>query len=135
LDKIRIEITKNKALQTLTKPQPDLLHAARQVFLKDGEKCYFVRLGDVSLIESVGNYVRLHFGAQNALLHRSLNQLEARLDSSVFFRANRQEIVNIEEIIKVEPFFNGTLRFTLRNGRLIEVSTRQAVVFRERMSL
>jgi len=32
-----------------------------QVFIKDGEKCWFVKLGKVRLFESMGNYVRLHF--------------------------------------------------------------------------
>jgi two-component system, LytTR family, response regulator len=134
LDKIRQEMAKDTALAP-TAPAADRLGAERQVFLKDGEKCHFVRLGDVSLIESVGNYVRLHFGEQHALLHRSLQHLENRLDPMLFFRANRQAMFNLHFIQKVEPFFNGTFRVTLNSGRQVELSTRQAVVFRERMGL
>jgi two-component system, LytTR family, response regulator len=94
-----------------------------------------VRLGEVWLIESVGNYARLHFGAQHALLHRSLQHLENRLDPMLFFRANRQEMVNVQFIQKVEPLFKGNLRITLKSGRDVEASTRQAAIFRERMSL
>jgi two-component system, LytTR family, response regulator len=134
LDKIRQEMGKDTALLA-AQAAPDRLGAERQVFLKDGEKCYFVRLGEVWLIESVGNYARLHFGAQHALLHRSLQHLENRLDPMLFFRANRQEMVNVQFIQKVEPLFKGNLRITLKSGRDVEASTRQAAIFRERMSL
>ncbi len=132
LEKIRAEIKRN---ERPTPTSDKIVEADRQVFLKDGEKCYFVRMGDVWLIESVGNYARLYFEDQRAMLHRSLNQLEEKLDPTVFFRANRQELINMEFIQKIDPFFNGALRITLKSGRLVEVSVRQAVVFRERMGL
>lgn len=134
LQKIRQEMAKTAA-PAAALVAPDRLGADRQVFLKDGEKCYFVALRQVWLLESLGNYSRLHFGTDSALLHRSLQQLEARLDPQVFFRANRQEMVNLNYVSGVEPLFNGALRLTLQGGRKVEVSTRQAVVFREKMSL
>lgn len=105
------------------------------VFIKDGEKCYFVRLSDVFLFESEDNYVRVHFGSKKPLHRKSLNVLHEKLPAELFFRANRQQIINLAYITDIEPFFNGTLRVTLRGGTRVEISVRRAGEFKERLSL
>ena len=112
-----------------------LLAESDQVFVKDGEKCWFVKLSEIRLFESVGNYARVFFGTNKPLILKSLNSLEERLDTRIFFRANRKHIVNLRMIEKVEPFFNGGLLLEIRGGEKIEVSRRQAVRFKEMMSL
>ena len=111
------------------------LSESDQVFVKDGEKCWFVKLAEIRLFESVGNYARVFFGANKPLILKSLNSLEERLDPRTFFRANRKHIVNLRMIERVEPFFNGGLLLEIRGGEKIEVSRRQAVRFKEMMSL
>jgi two-component system LytT family response regulator len=106
-----------------------------QVFVKDGERCWFVKLSDIRLFESVGNYAKVFFGPNKPLILKSLNALEERLDDRVFFRANRKHIVNMRMIEKVEPYFNGGLLLEIKGGEKIEVSRRQAVKFKEMMSL
>jgi len=107
-----------------------------QVFIKDGEKCWFVKLGKVRLFESMGNYVRLHFDDQKPLVLKSLNALEDRLDPLVFFRANRKHIINLQWIEKIEPWFSGGLLVTLRSsGEKIEISRRQAIRFKDMLGL
>jgi two-component system LytT family response regulator len=106
-----------------------------QVFVKDGERCWFVKLGEVRLFESVGNYAKVFFGPNKPLILKSLNALEERLDEKVFFRANRKHIVNLRMIDKIETYFNGGLLLELKGGEKIEVSRRQTVKFKEMMSL
>jgi len=89
----------------------------------------------VRLFESVGNYAKVFFGTNKPLILKSLNSLEERLDEKVFFRANRKHIVNMRMIEKIEPYFNGGLLIDLAGGEKIEVSRRQAVKFKEMMSL
>lgn len=111
------------------------LKESDQVFVKDGERCWFVRLSDVRLFESVGNYAKIYFANNKPLILKSLNALEERLDDKVFFRANRKHIINLRMIEKIEPYFNGGLLLNLNGGEKIEVSRRQAVKFKEMMSL
>ncbi len=106
-----------------------------QVFVKDGERCWFVKLSDVRLFESVGNYAKVYFGTNKPLILKSLNALEERLDEKIFFRANRKHIINDRKIEKIESYFNGGLLVDLAGGEKIEVSRRQAVKFKEMMSL
>jgi two-component system, LytTR family, response regulator len=112
-----------------------LLHEQDQVFVKDGERCWFVKLSDIRLFESVGNYAKVYFSTNKPLILKSLNALEERLDPKVFFRANRKHIVNLRLIEKIEPYFNGGLLLELKGGEKIEVSRRQTVKFKEMMSL
>lgn len=112
-----------------------LLKEDDQVFVKDGERCWFVKLSEVRLFESVGNYAKVFFGPNKPLILKSLNSLEERLDDKVFFRANRKHIVNLRMIDKIEPYFNGGLLLELKGGEKIEVSRRQTVKFKEMMSL
>lgn len=112
-----------------------LLGENDQVFVKDGERCWFVKLSDIRLFESVGNYAKVFFGPNKPLILKSLNALEERLDEKYFFRANRKHIVNLRMIDKIEPYFNGGLLLELKGGEKIEVSRRQTVKFKEMMSL
>lgn len=111
-----------------------LLTEHDQVFVKDGERCWFVKLSEIRLFESVGNYARVFFGTNRPMILKSLNALEDRLDPKVFFRTNRKHIVNLRMIEKVEPYFNGGLLLELRGGDKIEVSRRQTLRFKEMMS-
>jgi two-component system LytT family response regulator len=106
-----------------------------RVFVKDGEKCWFVTLKDVRLFESEGNYVRVYFNQHKPLILKSLNNLEERLSQKQFFRASRKHILNLKWIEKIEPWFNGGLMAELKGGEKIEISRRQSTRFKDLMSL
>ena len=102
------------------------LENQNQIFIRDGEKCWLVKISDISLLESVGNYTKLHFNDQRAMLQRSLNYLEEVLDSEKYFRVNRQQIINLDHIKNVDAWFSGKLRLVLHNNEIIEVSRRKS---------
>ena len=106
-----------------------------QVFVKDGDRCWFVRLSNVRLFESDGNYIKDYFDNFKPMIHKSLNALDERLDEKSFFRASRKHIINLGWVEAIEPWFNGGLVVTLKGGDRIEVSRRQAARFKEMMSL
>jgi len=135
INKLQDELQKEKAgLSTATYNRGPLTEQD-QVFVKDGERCWFVKLGEIRLFESVGNYAKVYFSTQKPLILKSLNALEERLDDRMFFRANRKHIINLRWIEKIEPYFNGGLLVDLKGGERIEVSRRQTVKFKEMMSL
>ena len=106
-----------------------------KVFIKDGEKCWFIELRKIRMLESDGNYVKVYFDSSRPLLLRSLNSFEERLDARFFFRANRKFIINLQWISSIENWFNGGLRVELMEGEKVEISRRQAIRFKEIMSL
>lgn len=134
IQKVKDKISLRDAQQT-ENISKEALSSSDQIFIKDGEKCWFVQLTDVRLFESEGNYVRVYFNNYKPLILRSLNQLEERLNERQFFRTSRKHIVNLSWIEGIEPWFNGGLRCTLKDGKEIEVSRRQAARFKELKSL
>jgi len=111
------------------------LAAEDKVFVREGDRCWFVEVKTIRLLESEGNYTRVHFADAQPQLFRSLNAMEERLDSKYFFRANRRQIINLAWIEKIEPWFSGGLLVHLKGGAKVELSRRQAQDFRENMSL
>lgn len=111
------------------------LGVSDQVFVKDGERCWFVRLSEIRLFESEGNYIKVYFEGNKPMIHKSLNALDEKLDNRMFFRASRKHIVNLSWVDSIEPWFNGGLMVKLKGGEKVEVSRRQAARFKDRMSL
>ncbi|WP_229207292.1 LytTR family DNA-binding domain-containing protein [Duganella sp. Root336D2] len=104
--------------------------APRKLFIRDGERCWFVRLEDIRLFESEGNYTRLYFNGSAPLLARSLLQVEQRLDPQQFFRASRRHIVNLAAVQGVENGEGGALSLRIA-GMTVEVSRRRVAALKQ----
>src|SRR4029077_5506497 len=115
--------------------RPAKLAAGGKVFVREGGRCWFVEVKSIRLLESEGNYTRVHFDTAQPQLFRSLNAMEERLDPKYFFRANRRQIINLAWIDQIEPWVRGGLLVQLKGGAKVELSRRQAQEFREKMSL
>jgi two-component system LytT family response regulator len=107
----------------------------QQLFIHDGPRCWFLPMREVSLFVAEGNYVRLHWGNERPVLGRSLAAVEEKLDAKTFFRANWQQIVNLDFVQNVQLGSGGRLLTTLRDGSDVEISRRQARLFRARMTV
>lgn len=109
--------------------------ALDQVFVRDQDRCWIVRVSDIFLFESEGNYTRVCFRAERPLVRRTLNALEQRLDPGTFFRASRAQMFNLKWIESVDETVSGGLVVTLRGGRTVELSRRRSDRLREILSL
>jgi two-component system LytT family response regulator len=116
-------------------PAPRGRAALEQVFVRDNERCWIVRLPEIFLLESEGNYTRVCFRGERPLIRRSLNALEERLDPDTFFRANRSQIINLKWIDTVDLAPSGGLVVTLKGGRTVELSRRRSERLRDILSL
>ena len=112
----------------------NLLELDKQIFIKDGEKCWLVKVENISLFETVGNYTRVYFDGNRPLIYKSLTQIEEKLPNKVFFRANRQQLLNINHVEKVVSWFNGKLKIEMQSGEEVEISRRQSYLFKEQLS-
>lgn len=130
VQKAKRQIDELKSERLRSKLQPE-----ERVFIRDGDRCWFVKLEEIRMIESAGNYAKIFFDKYQPLIHRTLNSLDERLSEQLFFRANRQQIINLNFIEKIEPFFNSGFLIYMKDGSKVEVSRRQAVKFKEMMSL
>jgi two-component system, LytTR family, response regulator len=111
------------------------LRSSDQVFVRDGERCWFIPVSKIRLLESEGNYTRVRFENQSPLIYRSLSTLEQRLPAEDFFRINRQQVANLHFIERIETWFSHGLKIWLKGGEECEVSRRAARAFRQKLSL
>jgi len=122
-------------LEGKTRTESQQLTPDSQLFIKDGDHCWMVKLSDISLFEVDGNYTKVFWENNKPMIYKSLNQIAEKLDDTKYFRANRQQIINLEHIKKVDPYFNNTLKITLKNEVSVEVSRRQTLKFKEQLGL
>ena len=106
-----------------------------RVFLREGERCCFVDVRRIARVVVDGNYARVWFDGQSLLLARSLAALESRLPEGLFFRANRNTLVNLTLVRGVELGIGEGYELRLADGSTVEVSRRQARELRERLAL
>jgi two-component system, LytTR family, response regulator len=130
LRRVRERIEARASEREKTESAPALEH----VFVRDGERCWLVRMEEIALLRSEGNYTRVVFGGNQPLIPRSLAQIEPRLDARVFFRANRAEIINLRRVAAITPEGDG-YSVALGGGPSVAVSRRQAKTLREMLAL
>jgi two-component system LytT family response regulator len=129
-----------QALAKLSAPAPAVpaqmpLDMDSRIFIKDGERCHLVSLTSIRCVESCKNYALVHFEGGKAYVKKSLNAVEERLPRSHFFRVNRQLLVSLRAISRLEEPVNEGLVLTLVDGQRAEVSRRQARELKELLSL
>lgn len=130
------KITEKERSKIIAARNPDKkLGLNDQVFVKDGDRCWFVSLTNVRMFESDGNYIKVYFDTNRPMIHKSLNALDEKLDERAFFRASRKHIINLSWVEGIEQWFNGGLMVKLKGGDKVEVSRRQAAKFKDLMSL
>lgn len=141
LDYLLKPINPKRLLQSIDKVKEKLAEKAEkqdkkldiedQIFIKEGEKCWMVKISEIYLFEVEGNYTKVFFRNEKATLMRSLNVIEKKLPQEKYFRANRNTIFNINYIQNIENWFSGNLMVKLPNDNQVEISRRQAVLFKE----
>lgn len=113
-----------------------LNQAERQhVFIREGERMFWIKIMDITLIEASGNYSMIYTTERKYCLKRSLSQLEKILNPDVFFRAGRNAIINTNFIKEIQSLPKGKLQVSIRSGQTIEISGRQSAVFKNKNML
>ncbi|MCC7002123.1 MAG: response regulator transcription factor [Gemmatimonadaceae bacterium] len=101
-----------------------------RVMVKHEGRSYVVKLADIRVIESDGNYVHLHDAKSKHIIRETLSALESRLDPTKFVRIHRRLIVNIEAVKELQPWFGGDQVMLLNDGTKLRVSR----TFREQVA-
>ncbi len=106
-----------------------------QIFVKDGDQSWLIELSKIRRFECVGNYTRLFFDDQRPFIYKSLIKIEQRLPESQFFRANRQQIVNLKFVHAVEDSASGNYLLKLTDGSDVQVSRNHSARLKSLFSL
>lgn len=116
------------------KPVAEPLEMTSKIFISDGDDCHLVSLKDIRYFESCKNHSRVFFDVNKPFIKKALSNIEARLPTSRFFRANRQYIVNLNEVRAIDESMSDGYDLTMNDGHVIEVSRRNAVELKKLLS-
>ena len=93
-----------------------LVHQANRALLLPVER--------IDRVEADRNYVRLHSGGTVFTLRGSITSLAERLDPEKFLRINRSEIVRLDAVKELQPWFHGDYRVVMGDGATLMWSRR-----------
>jgi two-component system, LytTR family, response regulator len=99
-------------LETIAAPRQSL----KRLAVRTAGKTVFVDVADIEWIEAAENYVQIHAGRAEHLLHVTMSTLEKSLDPELFLRIHRSVIVNVKRIKEMQPVMHGEYVITLANG-------------------
>jgi two-component system, LytTR family, response regulator len=96
----------------------------RRLLIQEEERSIFLEVSRIDWIESARNYVCIHSGNCTHVVRSSLESLASKLNPAVFRRINRSEIINVERIMEVRPWFHGDQKVILKGGKELNWSRR-----------
>ena len=97
-------------------------------------KTLVVDSSEIDWVEAADYYVCLHCGAARHLLRKTMDQIEARLDSRQFFRVHRSAIVNLARVREIHPLFRGDCELRLADGAAVRLSRNRRRAFEARFA-
>ena len=93
-----------------------------------------VPLQAVERLEACDDYVALHAGERQYLLHARLQDLESRLDPARFGRIHRSHVVNLDFVAEIEPHEGSRVVAVFKSGARVASSRSGASRLRSRTS-
>jgi two-component system LytT family response regulator len=109
-------------LLATVRPQPGAL---RQILAEKEEgRQVLLAVGEIDVIRADGNYLSFLSKGEEHRRRGTLREIEERLDPAQFVRLNRSEIVRLEAIRELQPWFHGDARVILKDGSVLTWSRR-----------
>src|SRR5207249_1543564 len=97
----------NDQLEKIVQAVVDRQNRRERLAIKVGERFLLVQADEVIYASLADDHITVvtnqHVGTSN---YRTLDELQARLDPSVFWRVHRSHLVNINKIKEIVPWFN-----------------------------
>jgi len=90
--------------------------------VRDGTRVFIIPVAKLDYVEAQDDYVALTTEGKKHLKQQTISSLESALDPSRFLRIHRSYIVNLERVVKVEPYAKDTHVAVLTNGTQLPVS-------------
>jgi two-component system, LytTR family, response regulator len=98
--------------------------------VRRGSRHTFVGAGEVSWIDAVDNYLRLHVAGRPQLVRGTMKDAERELDPAVFVRIHRSAIVNVNRVVAIEALPTGGYVVRMDDGARVRTSRQYAGVVR-----
>jgi two-component system LytT family response regulator len=101
-------------------------HYLPRLAVRDRDHLRVLNTDEVDWVGVENEQTFVHAGGKAYPIKQTLADLEARLDSTRFFRAHRSVVVNLDRVKEVVPWFKGSHKLRLTTGEEVELSRAQA---------
>jgi two-component system LytT family response regulator len=128
IDYLMKPLGQERLVKALTKVKASRDTNFSRIFIKEGNEMKFIEANSIIWIESIGNYIRIHHEKGSNMLYKSLTAIEEQLRYEIFFRANRQELVNMSKMDRVVKKVDNWI-VVMKDGKEIQLSKRQSARF------
>jgi two-component system LytT family response regulator len=124
LDRVRDQLAaiRETAAQKPAVSPPGAKPALSRLMAKSGDRVVFIKAELIDWIESAGNYVIIHVGAERHIIRETMATLEDELSPKHFVRLNRSLIVNVRTIVELKSQGQGEYFATLTDGKRANVT-------------
>jgi len=95
---------------------------AERIVVKDGTKVTLIPVSKLDYAEALDDYVSLASDGKKHLKQQTISGLELALDPALFVRIHRSYIVNLERVVRIEPYGKESKVAILLNGVKLPVS-------------
>ncbi len=93
-----------------------------RLVVKDGAKVTLVPVKKLDYAEALDDYVSRATEGKKLLKQQTISGLETALDPALFVRIHRSYLVNIERVVRIEPYAKDSKVAVLSNGVKLPVS-------------
>jgi two-component system, LytTR family, response regulator len=93
-----------------------------RIAVKDGAKVHIIPVDKLDYVEAQDDYIAIHSENKSYLKQQTISNIEEQLDPARFARIHRSYVVNLDRIIRIEPFTKDSRVAILGNGTKIPVS-------------
>ena len=95
-----------------------------RLLVPQDDRQVLIAVDRIHRIEAAGNYVQIHTADGRYLLRTPIGTLAARLDPSRFVRISRSDVVRLDAVRELVPWFHGDQRVVLKDGTTLMWSRR-----------
>ncbi|MFN6380550.1 MAG: LytR/AlgR family response regulator transcription factor [Flavobacteriales bacterium] len=128
IDYLMKPLGQERLVKALSKVKASGQTSFSRVFIKEGNEMKFIEADSIIWIDSIGNYIRIHHEEGSNMMYKSLTAIEEQLKYEMFFRANRQELVNMNKMDRVVKKVDNWI-VVMKDGKEIQLSKRQSARF------
>ena len=112
MSRIRKSLANNGKVRR-TEKKPDA--AVPKLLIDDGERMVVVSPESIYYAVPNKRFLEIHTEEKVIMSRMTLQELEEQLNGHQFFRAHRSYLVNLNHVLEITPWFNGTSNLTLKD--------------------
>ncbi len=112
-------------------PPVESIERPQRFLVRKLGKEFLINVDEIERLEAQGNYVNLHVRGRAYPLRSTMAGIASSLDPTKFIRVHRSHLINLDQLVEIEPLDTGDARLKLRDGAVVPCSRNYRASLRE----